>query len=371
MSIHTKLVIIVVIFTSFLTNCTQGKDTSKGSMIMANPSRTGVFNSKAIKKFSEQIWRFTPDGGVNSAPVVSGGLVYFLSDHDLYAVDIKTGKEKWKYNTGLHGYLPPTIADGKVLFGVGRDSFFYALDSKTGEAIWKFETGGHISSSALAIDGIVYFGSLDRHLYAIDIKTGQERWKFKTNTAIGFNSHPAFKNGVVYFGTKTNLYALDAKTGKEKYRIDRAYICAKSGPAILDEIAYASCDKYMFAFNILTEDILWNYTAKEQKRHYWFSSPALYDGILYFGSSDNGFYAVDAKTGKEVWESEITDEIKSGPSITDDVIYLGGQKHLYAVDIKTGKVIWKVKSNGKVLTPYISNGVIYFGALGGDLYAVR
>jgi len=32
------------------------------------------------------------------------------------------------------------------------------------------------------------------------------------------------------------------------------------------------------------------------------SSPAVVDGVVYFGSNDGKFYALDANTGHELWE---------------------------------------------------------------------
>ena len=33
------------------------------------------------------------------------------------------------------------------------------------------------------------------------------------------------------------------------------------------------------------------------------SSPAVADGLIYFGSSDHSVYAVNAKTGEQVWKT--------------------------------------------------------------------
>jgi outer membrane protein assembly factor BamB len=43
-------------------------------------------------------WKFKTEGEVWSSTVVVGGVVYFGSyDDHLYAVDIETGQEKWRF----------------------------------------------------------------------------------------------------------------------------------------------------------------------------------------------------------------------------------------------------------------------------------
>jgi eukaryotic-like serine/threonine-protein kinase len=52
-----------------------------------------------------------------------------------------------------------------VYFG-SDDKHLYALDIKTGQQKWKFETEDQVFSSPVISGGMVYFGSNDGHLYA-------------------------------------------------------------------------------------------------------------------------------------------------------------------------------------------------------------
>ena len=115
-------------------------------------------------------WKFKTAGEVSSSPVVSGGVVYFgCCDKHLYAVDSKTGEEKWKFNTGDGGVdSSPVVSDGVVYFG-SYDFHFYAVNIKTGGEKWKFETGDCIYSTTVS-DGVVYFGGDDTCIYAYDMK---------------------------------------------------------------------------------------------------------------------------------------------------------------------------------------------------------
>lgn len=71
---------------------------------------------------------------------VTGDLerIYFGSsvDDSAHALDLKTGDEAWRLTTGASVRFPPTLTDGKVLFG-SDDGCVYCCDAKSGELNWK------------------------------------------------------------------------------------------------------------------------------------------------------------------------------------------------------------------------------------------
>ncbi|MBC8552169.1 MAG: PQQ-binding-like beta-propeller repeat protein [Candidatus Brocadiales bacterium] len=211
-----------------------------------------------LEQFSElKVRKFITKGSVRSRPAVQDGVVYFGSsesnDHNLYAVDIKTGQEKWKFRTGSYVKSSPAIDDGVVYFGSSEsnDHNLYAVDIKTGQEKWKFRTGSYVKSSPAIDDGVVYFGSSesnDHNLYAVDIKTGQEKWKFRTGSYV--KSSPAIDDGVVYFGSSEsndhNLYAVDIKTGQEKWKfITKGSVTSR--PAVQDGVVYFGSGDFLYA----------------------------------------------------------------------------------------------------------------------------
>jgi outer membrane protein assembly factor BamB len=56
------------------------------------------------------------------------GINYRNNSCSLVAVDIKTGKEKWKFESGDGVYSSPAVSDGVVYFGSGYH--LYAVDIK-------------------------------------------------------------------------------------------------------------------------------------------------------------------------------------------------------------------------------------------------
>ena len=133
----------------------------------------------------------------------------------------------------------PAVVGNTVYMG-SWDSYLYALDAKTGQQKWAFKSGeddsihnqvGFQSSPAVA-DGTVYVGCRDAHVYALDAATGRKRWDYPTSKSWVIGT-PAVRNGLVYVGTSDSarLMALDAKTGRLRFNFDaKAYMF--SSPAL-------------------------------------------------------------------------------------------------------------------------------------------
>ncbi len=75
---------------------------------------------------------------------------------------------------------------------------------------------------------------------------------------------------------------------------------------------------------------------------YVFSSPAVSGDLVYFGSNDSSFYALDKPTGKMAWKYKTGGVISSSPAVADGVVYfVSFDGYLYALDASDGKEIWK------------------------------
>ena len=102
--------------------------------------------------------------------LIANGVVYFGSDdHNLYALNAKSGAFLWSYTTGSDiGFSSPVIANGVVYIG-SEDNKVYALNAKTGVLLWSYMTGSIIYSSPAVVNGVVYIGSDDNTLYAFHL----------------------------------------------------------------------------------------------------------------------------------------------------------------------------------------------------------
>jgi polyvinyl alcohol dehydrogenase (cytochrome) len=104
------------------------------------------------------------------------------------------------------------------------------------------------------------------------------------------------------------------------------------------------------------------------------SQPAVVDGTIYFGSTDGNFYALDAKTGKELWRFDTTTIIPNtaqsgaaiwdGPTVVGNRVYFGGtQGYLIALDKTSGALVWASQLDKHPMQNLTSSPVFYQGKL--------
>jgi len=224
---------------------------------------------------------------------------------------------------------------------------------------WKFHTDGSVVSSPAVSNGLVYVGSNDHNLYALDRETGTLRWKFKTESRV--TSSPAVAGGLVYVESYDgNLYAVDALNGSMRWKFETSGERRFAGRHLHGALPVAETMPDPFDF--------------------YLSSPAIWEGAVYFGSGDGNIYAVDALSGKLKWKFPTGDVVHASPAISDDTLFLGSwDSYFYALDARTGKEKWRFKTGedqkihnqvGIQSSAAVAGGVVYFGCRDSNFYAV-
>jgi outer membrane protein assembly factor BamB len=183
-------------------------------------------------------WSYETDDEVNTSGAYASGIVYFATDGGtLYALDARRGRLRWKFDGGReYFYATPTVAYGRVFIG-NTDGTLYAFGATSGHLLWAQRAGTYVYSAAAVYRNAVYVGSYDGNLYAFDAATGKLRWQFESASAI--HGAPTIMDGVVYFanchlcGRRASRYAkvgpigtygVDARTGHLVWRYpDGAY----------------------------------------------------------------------------------------------------------------------------------------------------
>ena len=95
-----------------------------------------------------------------------------------------TGNLRQAWETALGGELtPPVIADGRVVVARKDADEVIALASDTGKALWQFTTGGPVSLPPTIYEGRVLFGCNDGWVYCLRASDGALAWRFQAAPA--------------------------------------------------------------------------------------------------------------------------------------------------------------------------------------------
>ena len=143
-------------------------------------------------------------------------------------------------------------------------------------------------------------------------------WTFSTGVIEGHEAPPIVNNGVMFVTTpKGQVIALNAKTGDEYWRYKRQ----------------------------LPEDLF--------QLHPTNRGVGLWQDKVYLATTDDHLVALDAKTGKVVWDTKVQDYKKGQyltlmPLVVDGKVIVGGsggefgvRGYVVAYDAKSGKELWR------------------------------
>ena len=115
-------------------------------------------------------------------------------------------------------------------------------------------------------------------------------------------------------------------------------------------------------------DRAWTFTTDGQV---W-SSPAIRDGIAYFGSMDKHVYAVRLEDGEELWSYKTDGAVISSPLALADMVIVGSfDRKVYALDSRSGRLLWSFKGDGWFWAGPVSDGQdVFVASMGGTVYAL-
>ncbi len=302
-------------------------------------------------------WIYATKDGVPGTPSVVQGKVYCgVLDGFVVCLDLKTGKEIWKYrsidNPDPKTFAPgfkaaPLVTENSVCIG-DEEGIFHCIDRETGKRRWKFATqGGEIISSASRIENRVIFGSYDNSLYCLELTTGKKLWNFETEGYV--NCSPAIVDGLTFVtGCDEQLRLIDVQTGKQVRQMSlETYLIAS--PAIKGSMLYVGTHaSEVVAVNWKTLQVEWRYRADAGDFPYH-SSAAITQKFVIVGGRDKLLHCINRETGKAAWTFATRGKIDGSPVVVEERVYFGSDDgYVYGVELETGKEFWKAKIGRKI-----------------------
>ncbi|NME72086.1 outer membrane protein assembly factor BamB family protein [Flammeovirga aprica] len=357
-----------------------------------------------------QFYASEAKGGQQSSPVVVDNTLYIGgTDGFVNAIDIRTAKELWQFETVGIMASSPTVAYDKVFFGEAYSSTgtYYAVDAKTGRIVWSTQEYGKVWVSATFHDGNIYFGNMDGFFFCVDAASGKKIWSYNTakDTPLehlpletkhqhgfppGVYCNPVYAEGIIYTGSWSGYYfAFDATTGTLKWRTKTSPENGKGGfpdsaaPVLHKNHLYVQKGgNQIAALNIENGKIDWVWNAPAG---YLQNGTVTAYSNKIFGSIVRGVTKLpyDAQIiafddvedgGKELWR------YKGGGGLTASVIaknklIFGSSAHVHAtcLDLNTGELIWKTMLGGTMLevVPAVYGNKAFFQCKNGYLYAIE
>jgi outer membrane protein assembly factor BamB len=338
-------------------------------------------------------------GGFQSSPTVVESVLYIGGpDGFINALDVETGKEIWRFETGGMVSATPIVADGSVFvgqsFGCGE---FYRLDKDTGEPIWSSVEFGPVWVSAAYNDNRLFVGGKDGRMHCVDPLNGKILWTHDAGKSLpssgslfGIYSNTAADENNIYFGSWAGEYvALNQKSGSVIWKTktcDDNRVDGKpdsAAPVLWKNHLYVQkLVESIVAINIHSGEIDWEWRVPEDR--FQNGTAAAHENRIYFSASlgreilpyESSLYAfTDVENGgKYQWECKGAGGLTS-PVLTDDKVVFGSTASVFltCLDSENGSVIWRLYTGGVMeeTTPALYGKLFFAQCRNGYLYAIQ
>ena len=205
------------------------------------PSYNGGYDATRYSSLSQintgnvaslaEVARFTlPETtAFQSGPVLIDGTMYVTTANNTYALDPRTGVQRWiqRFEPKSAGIGTPVrgvgYADGRLFRGT-PDGHLLALDAKTGNVIWDVvgadaTIGEYYTAAPVVWEGRIYMANSGSdvgaigHIRAFDTQNGKQLWNFDIVPSTGPGSETWPKDKPKVGGGVYSSFALDTDTG--------------------------------------------------------------------------------------------------------------------------------------------------------------
>jgi outer membrane protein assembly factor BamB len=344
------------------------------------PARTRSVDGVRLRPPFRLRWTWHGGALLEFPPVVADSRLFVPTfDGRFYALDARTGRAVWRYDSGRCGWASPALA-GRVVIETfighacsedvpGTDGEVVAFDHATGRISWR-RVIGPTESSPLVARGLVYVGDWTGRVYALSTRTGATRWVYRTGGKV--KGSASLAGGRLYIGSYDgHVYCLNARNGRLVWRASAQPRLGGLGsfystPALdYDRVYIGSTDGKVYSFGAETGQLRWS----RPTGGYVYAAPAVWHELVLVGSYSRRFFALDAATGRVRWSFAANGPISGAASVVDGIVYFSTFAHrTYALDARSGNLLW-LFADGEY-SPVVTDGRRLYLTGRGRLYAL-
>ena len=236
--------------------------------------------------------------------------------------------------------------DGRPQWEANPERPDYSINDNNAlvKEIWSVQENGDMGGGmALAKNDLIYT-TTQGEVKTVDARTGKKKWSYKTNGKI--YSTPTVCDNIVWVSsTDKNLYGLQLKSGKVKFSLPNGRSVVASPVCDKNLVIVPGTDGKCTAWNRENGQQVWQF---DEIKNFTLTRPVVKDGVVFFGSWGNEFYALNTATGtlKWKWYNGQTNRMFSPaqvvPVITHNKVFLASpDRYMTVLDEETGAVIWR------------------------------
>lgn len=196
------------------------------------------------------------------------------------------------------------IKAGNIVLYANETGVVKALDAATGREVWRFATEGKVFSTPAVWKKRVVIGSTDGYIYCLSLKNGRLRWRYRCNKSV--LATPVIQDGIAYVGSSDHVFrALKVRNGRLLWARDGIAGFVECKPFIdKEQIVFGDWANTLYSLDPQTGEVQWTWKTKGSRMY---SPAAVYPvkafGKIFLVTPERKTYALDARTGEQLWVS--------------------------------------------------------------------
>ncbi|MGE3628752.1 MAG: PQQ-binding-like beta-propeller repeat protein [Sandaracinaceae bacterium] len=327
----------------------------------------GGFGSNQVYAFDartgEREWvASAPDGGPPAAILEDDKILFNTESCTLFAVDVRTGRQRWSRWLGDPLMSQPTAANGLVFSGhildnqspgglevgttgwgtgEGRRYGFTALNLSNGQPRWSRPIDGDVMNAAVVDGNDVYVTTMRGTVYRMNQRTGRVHWR----RPIHATSAPFIDGDSVHVTVRRRengeiqeravvLAKGNGHTEEEFDPVSARFVAGAPDPGVqqgwayegsratvVDGRIYQTIGNEVHCRDARTHELLWRrrYTNETHARPA--SPPAIAGSQLVFGTEAGTIFGLDIDTGMTAWAYDVGEPISAQPTAAHGWVY--------------------------------------------------
>jgi outer membrane protein assembly factor BamB len=233
-------------------------------------------------------WRSQINPSPNFGPTtVAGDYAYFAADSGRIArYDARTSSRSWEYFVNAAVESAPIVTDGIVYLG-SRDGTVAALTTSGGNEEWTVNFDEPVNGLSMR-DSRLYAALESREVVQLDT-VGRERWRGRLDSGVA--TTPAVSGDLVYVGLRGDAFvALERSDGLERWRFDDVDDPFTASPVVVDGTVYVGCQNgSVYALDAVSGELEWSFDVGGSIDS---PAPVVAGRTVYIGSRNGTFYAL-------------------------------------------------------------------------------
>ncbi len=272
-----------------------------------------------------------------------------------------------------------TSRSGDKLY-IGLDNSVCAVSSDTGSVLWTAAADAWPRFCLSEDESVVYLS--DEKLRAIDSRNGADLWSVNTNKAALTNL--IFHNGAVYASTQSQVFAVGSIDHKVRWHVDKG--CDNRAMCLCDELLVFDDPEFgLQALDAQSGKNIWQLQPGHGGRGFPFKGPL---GTLIVATSSGWVYQINPQNKQYIWITDTMAAIDVPSVLGREGLYAaGGVGNLAILNSNSGilsKRVWLSSildrfsiTNSRLVVQCTSamstdtNGCVYVGTTYGTVYFIK